>query len=156
MPSRAELQAALTQSRERFNAAVDGIEQSTLESQPVCGVWSSRDVAGHLADWNDELLAAAEYGAGRLPEARPLVEDGEEYNTSHAEARKSQSWTESRADLDASFDRVTSALNDLDEKHLSTAATMPWGADGTVGEVFADIAGHVNEHVAGLENGLTR
>ena len=156
MPSRTELQTALQQSRERFNAAVDGTDPSTLENQAVCGVWSSRDVAGHLADWNDELLAAAEFGTGRLPEARPLVEDGEAYNTSHAEARKSQSWSEARADLDASFDRVSSVLEDLDEEQLSAAATMPWGVDGTVGEVFADITGHVNEHVANLENGLTR
>jgi DinB superfamily len=155
MSSAAELHAMVQQSGARFDAATEGIAPDMLESKAICGVWSARDVAGHLADWNDELLSAAEVGAGQSDEARPLVEDGEAYNTSHAEARASQSWAQAKADLDASMERASALLSGIEEDQLSSAATFPWGGEGRVGDMIAGAMSHVDEHVVDLEDGLT-
>ena len=154
MPSPSELQEMLQRARERFDAAVEDVEDATLETQAVCGVWSARDVAGHLTDWNGELLGAAEYGAGILAEPGPLIEDGEQYNTDHAAARATQPWLETKADLDASMERASALLASIGEADLAKAAPYPWGGEGTVGELIADVAGHVDEHVVDLENNL--
>jgi hypothetical protein len=144
------------QSRERFDAAVEGVDYATLESQAVCGVWNSRDVAGHLADWNDELTAAAGHALGGAAPAGQPIEDGEDFNMSHAAARKSQSWPEARGDFDGSIARIAAFLERLDEAQLAQPATPPWGGDSTVAELVADTAAHMDEHIAGLENGLSR
>jgi hypothetical protein len=154
VPTRSEIQAMVQRSRERIDAAVAGVDDDTLESLAVCGVWNARDVAGHLADWNDELIAAAEHAlGGPAPDGQP-IEDGEAYNESHAAARASQSWAQAKGDLDGSIERIAAFLVGLDEGQLSTAATPPWGGEATVGELIADTAGHMDEHVAGLEQGL--
>ena len=152
MTTRADLQARVQQARERFDAAAAAMDPASLETQAICGVWTARDVAGHVADWNGELLAAAEYGLGRLSEAPPQIEDGEAYNASHAEARKSQSWAAAKADLDASLERAAALLEDVDDEQLASAAPFPWGGEGQVGEVIADAMAHVDEHVVDLEN----
>ena len=142
----------MQQARERFAAAAAGMDPASLEMQAICGVWTARDVAGHVADWNDELLAAAAYGLGRTAEAPPPVEDGEAYNASHAEARRDQPWAAAKADLDASFDRASALLEEVDDEQLALAAPFPWGGEGRVGEVLADAMAHVDEHVVDLEN----
>ena len=154
VPSRSELQEMVQRTRERFDAAAENVDDGTLEGQAVCGIWSARDVAGHLTDWNEELLSAAEYGAGKLAEPRPLVEDGEQYNSDQAAARSSQPWPETKADLDASMERASALLASIGEADLANAAPYPWGGEGTVGELIADVAGHVDEHVVDLENNL--
>lgn len=154
MPSRSELQAALQQSRERFDAAASGIDAATLEKQAVCGVWTSRDVAGHVADWNGEFAAAIEHAlGGPAPQGHP-IEDGELYNTNMAGARSSQSWSEAKADLDASFDRLAAIIERIDEDQLATPAMAPWDDDSTVAALLADASGHADEHVADLESRL--
>jgi hypothetical protein len=145
------LQAALQQSRQRFDAAAGGTDAVTLEKQPVCGVWTSRDVAGHVADWNGEFAAAAEHAlGGPAPEGHP-IEDGELYNTNMAGARASQSWSQAKADLDASFDRLAAILERIDDDQIATPAMAPWDEESTVGALLADASGHADEHVADLE-----
>lgn len=152
MTTQVDLRTRVQQARERFDAAAAGMDPDSLESLEICGVWSARDVAGHVADWNDELLAAAEYGLGRTSEAPEPVGDGEAYNTSHAEARKGQSWAEVKADLDASFDRAEALLSDIEDDQLDNPATFPWGQDGRVGDMIAGAMHHVDEHVVDLES----
>lgn len=156
MPSRSELQAMVQQSRARVDVAVEGVDAATLEDHAVCGVWNSRDVAGHLADWNDELVAAAEHALGGAAPAGHPIEDGEAFNMSHAAARKSQSWSEAKADFDGSIERIAAFVERLDEEQLSRGATPPWGGESTVAGLVADTAGHMDEHVVDLENGLPR
>ena len=156
MPTRSELQAMLQQSRERFDAAVKGVDDATLESQAVCGVWSSRDVAGHLADWNDEFIAAVEHALGGEAPAGHPIEDGEAYNMGHAAARSSQPWAAARADFDGSVERLAALLRQVDDERLATPAMQPWGEDGTVAEVIFYAPDHMNEHIVDLENSLSR
>lgn len=154
MPTQSELRSAIQEARGRFDAAVAGVDTETLENKAICGVWSARDVAGHLLDWNDELLAVVEYETGRVEERRPLIEDGEAFNASHAAARKSQSWSSVRAELDASFDRAESLLAEVDDAQLAQPAAYPWGAVDTVGGVFYGVPHHTGEHLEDLEQHL--
>lgn len=154
MPSRAELRTAIEQARERFDAATQGMDAATLEGKAVCGVWSSRDVAGHVADWNGEFIAAAEHALGGPAPAGQPIEDGELYNTTRAGARSAQPWDEAKADLDASFDQLAALLERVTDDQLSAPATQPWDVAATVAELIADAAGHAAEHVADLETNL--
>lgn len=154
MPSRSELQAAIEQARQRFDAATQDVDSATLEGKAVCGVWTSRDVAGHVADWNGEFIAAIEHALGGPPPAGQPIEDGELYNTTKAGARASQPWDEAKADLDASFDQLASLLERISDDQLSAPATLPWDVEATVAELIADAAGHAGEHVADLEANL--
>ncbi len=154
MPSKSELKDQIQGSRQRFANAVKDVDARTLETLAICGVWTSRDVAGHLADWNLEFLAIADHATGGPTPARPAILDFEAFNTSHAEARKGQSWAEAYGDLDASVDSSLAALDSSSDEQLATVIPFPWGGEGELYHVFDGVAEHMDEHVVDLEEYL--
>jgi hypothetical protein len=150
----ADLKDAILAAKLRFDAAVEGVDVSELETTKVCGIWSTRDVAGHLADWNAELLAAAEHGLGGPAPAGQPIQDGEAFNTSHAEARMSDSWQAARGDLDTSVQRAADLAARLSPNDLAVPAFYPWGGNGAVSDMFSVIVDHMGEHTSQVEAGL--
>lgn len=147
-----ELRPAILKQRQRFDDAVAGLDRQTLETAPMCGSWSARDLAGHLLDWQTVLLAAARYALGGPRPIDVPIEDGEAFNTSHAAARKRDRWSETKADLDASLDDLLRWIAQLTPEHLATPAEYPWGEPGgTVAGLLAVIPEHLDEHCAYIE-----
>ena len=62
--SLAALRERLMRAHADFLAVVEGVGTSVLECEAAVGEWSARDVASHLADWNEEILLAAEHLLG--------------------------------------------------------------------------------------------
>lgn len=150
--TREELCEAIRVQRQRFDDAVAGLDRQALETVPICGTWSARDLAGHLLDWQTVLLTAARFALGG---PRPIglpIEDGEAFNARHAAARKRDRWSETKADLDASLDDILAWLDRLTPEQLAAPADFPWGEPGgTVATVLAVIPEHLDEHCAYIE-----
>jgi hypothetical protein len=145
------MQERLNASHQRLLAAVDGLDPRVLENDEAVGVWSARDVTGNVIDWNWELLWAAQAALGGTTVAHHPIADGEAYNQSKAAQRKDDSWADTRAELDRSFADTLTLLATLTPEQLETDAQAPWGGDVKVGNLFADIAGHADEHTEQLE-----
>lgn len=154
MTATTDLKDAIFAAKLRFDAAVEGVDVRELETTKVCGIWCSRDVAGHLADWNSELLAAAEHGLGGPAPAGQPIEDGEAFNMSHAETRTSDSWQAVKTDLDTSVQRAADFAARLSADDLAVPAFFPWGGNGAVSDVFSVIVDHMGEHTSQVEVGL--
>lgn len=150
-PTPSEMQERVQASQARFLAAVEGVDATTLETVEAVGVWTPRDVTGNVIAWNWELLWAAQAALSGTPvEHHPIV-DGEAYNQSQAAKRKDASWAETRAELDRSFAESLALLATLTPEQLEQPATAPWDEPTKVGNLFAGIAGHTDEHTAQLE-----
>lgn len=156
MSSRAELREHLDRARARFDAAVDGVDVETLKTLPVCGHWTAAAVAGHLADWNIELLAVADHATGGSTPARPPIATFDEFNARNAAAREGQSWADARADLDATIADVYAALDRYSDQQLEHVTAFPWSGEGPISRLFQIAAGHVEEHTEDLERHLKR
>jgi hypothetical protein len=150
-PTPSELQERVRASQARYVAAVEGVDPTTLETVAVVGVWTPRDVTGNVIDWNWELLWAAQAALNGSPVEHHPIEDGEVYNRSQAAKRQGASWADTRAELDRSFDESVALLATLTPEQLAQPATPPWGGEAQVGNMFADIAGHTDEHAEQLE-----
>jgi hypothetical protein len=149
MPS--ELQEQVQASRARFLTAVEGVDPTRLETVAVVGVWTPRDVAGNVTDWNWELLRAAQAALSGIPAANQPIGDPEAYNQNHAAARKGDSWDATRADLDRSFTESLLLLEALTSDQLEREAQAPWNEPTTIAALFAVIPEHANEHAGQLE-----
>lgn len=42
--------------RELLYAALNGLDERTLTTTPVCGTWTTKDVLAHLAAWESDVL----------------------------------------------------------------------------------------------------
>lgn len=147
-----DLRQAILAQRQRLTLAVDGLDRETLETAPMCGEWSARDLVGHLLDWQTVLLAAARYALGGPRPIDVPIEDGQAFNTTRAAARKRERWPETKADFDASLDDALAWLNRLTPEQLATSADYPWGEPGgTVATLLDVIPEHIAEHCAYIE-----
>ena len=144
------IQALLTESRARFDAAIADLPSEALEETPAVGTWPVRNVVAHLIDWHTELLLAASHGLGGAPPAgHPIT--GDDYNDKCVARHASESWAQLAASFRATFDRAEAIARGSTPEQLDAPATYPWGGGGTVEGMLAALAEHQDEHNAQLE-----
>ncbi len=144
------LRQAIIAAHERFDAAVADLDPAVLETVPAVGAWSPRDVAGHVADWEQEMLDAAEHIlGGPAPRGQP-IRDEQSYNTLRAALRGADPWERSAADLAAARERALAFLDRLSPSDLDAIGPFPWGEVGRLRRLLAALAEHVDEHAAQL------
>lgn len=151
MSELADIQAVIEAARARFLAALEEFPEIVLETEPALGAWSARDVTGHLADWQHEMLGAARHIlGGQKPRGQP-IKDGQGYNMSQSALRGTDSWEATRTDFDQIFAETATFLEGLDDSQLATIGPYPWGEVGRLQGLLRDMAAHVNGHAEQLE-----
>ena len=98
------IQASLTESRARFDAAIADLPSEALEETPAVGTWPVRNVVAHLIDWHTELLLAADHAlGGAQPTGHPITDD--DYNDKSVARHAGENWAQLVASFRATFDR---------------------------------------------------
>jgi hypothetical protein len=119
-------------------------------------IWvsSSKDVLGHIADW--EWLGVE--GLRRMAEGKaPQVEHVasiDTWNQIHYEARRDQPWEEVWAALHGARRALTEALGKMSEMNLAQSFPFPWGAEGTASWWVCVYVTHDREHAEGLREAM--
>jgi len=144
------LVAALEASREELLAWAGLLDEP---ARPVCGVWTVRDVLGHVADWDTYMAKAlGQMAAGQM--GGDEYDDLESWNTSHASARQGQSGEQVTADLAASRAGVLAALAPLSDPALCAPAASRWNAeDSAYGMAHVSLE-HDRDHARGLREAV--
>lgn len=141
----AVLRARLSRSHAEFHAALAGVDDATLEREPIAGDWSARDIAAHLADWNAEILIAAEHLlGGPKPAHHPIVSD-QAFNEAHAALHRADSWQATGRRLDATVARAIELSSRFADR-LEEPTEHPWNNRGTIRDLFHGVCGHQEEH----------
>lgn len=151
MESSDDLKAEIRRAHQRFEAAVEGFDPVVLETDPAVGSWSARDVAGHLADWQSEMLDAAEHIVGGPKPRHHPIKHGQSYNTMRAALRGTDPWSVALEDLVAARDRALALLARLAPEQLRAIGPYPWGEVGTLHHLIEELVAHLDEHAAQLE-----
>lgn len=145
------IQATLTESRARFDAAIADLPGEALEEVPAVGTWPVRNVVAHLIDWHTELLRAADHAlGGAQPAGHPIIDD--DYNDKSVARHAGEDWAQLAASFRATFDRAVALACESTPEQLGAAATYPWGGAGTVADMLGAIVEHQEEHNAQLES----
>lgn len=140
-----ELRDRIDQAHRDFLEALEGFDDTTRETQPICGVWSARDVAGHLADWQTEMVEAVRrLRAGEQP--KRFIRDIDAWNHDQAAVRGIQTWADAEADLIDSWQKVIESLEQIDEDEFHRIGPLPWGTVDRIGGFYRRIARHSRAH----------
>ncbi|MEA3375105.1 MAG: maleylpyruvate isomerase N-terminal domain-containing protein [Chloroflexota bacterium] len=101
------------------------------ERRAVCGEWTLKDLAGHVADWEQVgVKGLRNMAAGRSPGVAHIA-DIDAWNAERAAARREQSWDACWADLHHTREQLLEVLSDTDPDALERSYTFPWGPTGT-------------------------
>jgi hypothetical protein len=150
----AALQARMTEAHARFGRSTSVLASSgvDLETEPVEGSWSARDLAAHLADWNEEILLAARALLGEIAKpAHHPIRSFQEFNETRAQGYVGLTWAEAKARLDDTVAQAIDLAGRFEERLEEGPIEHPWNNRGTVRDLFHGVCGHEEEHCETLE-----
>ncbi|MEJ2748865.1 MAG: DinB family protein [Anaerolineae bacterium] len=149
------LRAVLKAARKEFLALANLIPKAEWTTRPVCGIWTLKDLIGHLADWEKVGIdGLRQLVAGQTPEFDELITNFDTWNNAHAAARNDQPWAEVWADFEETRETLLALVDQMGERDWERPFTAPW--DSSInGYFWVNVwAGHDHEHATDVRNAL--
>ena len=103
-----ELVALTETAWSRWLHALEHVAVAEMDTPGVCGMWSVKDLIGHIAIWDD--IAVRKIGALGGPPPAGLDENVDAINAREAALRADRTVEEQRAEMDHNHDRLLGAL----------------------------------------------
>ena len=95
------------------------LPEAEWRSRPVCGVWTMKDLIGHLAAWAEVGVAGLDQvAAGETPTFEPIA-DFEEWNLAEAAKRTEWPWETVWQAYEDSYQALVSGLDTLSDGQLA-------------------------------------
>jgi uncharacterized damage-inducible protein DinB len=141
----------LEQKRARLLAALEGLSEADLLAPNAVGVWSVKDTVGHLADWEQLILATARFMVDPSQPAITPISNGDAVNALMAAQRAGQSWAEVLADLTQTRQELLDFATGLSPADWQRRGAYPWPEQGTLAELLGGAAWHDGAHADDIE-----
>jgi SAM-dependent methyltransferase len=123
--------------------AVNGVN-SEIVIYPDSG-WRLQDVIGHIATWENEVVNVLRYVEGKRYRFTDY-EFEEDYNQKQFEKRKHLTAEQVYAEFAAVRDNLKTLLAGLTAEQFAGTVPYPWGGEGSIQHMIADIDSHEREH----------
>lgn len=143
----------LAHHRAAFAAAIEGLSEADRLDKTAAGTWSVKDMAGHIADWEQLMLDAARYiHDPSLPKTPLLGEADEDWNEILIAKRANNSWETDWMYLTAVQQAVDDFIARLRPGDWTLRGPYPWPKDqGTLAELVWQMRQHYTDHIPDLE-----
>lgn len=149
------LRAILKATRKEFLSLADLVPAADRTTFPVCGVWTLKDLIGHLTDWEKVGVdGLRQLAAGQTPEFDELITDFDTWNNAHAAARHDQPWNEVWAEFEQTRQELVSLVDQMGEGDWARPFTAPWDSQIN-GYFWVNVwSGHDHEHAHDVRNAI--
>jgi uncharacterized damage-inducible protein DinB len=142
-----EALARLAESRQALHQAIEGLSDEEMTQIQVEGVWTIKDVLGHIASWEETCLEPLRRYADGGPCEVKVIEDYLAWNDEQATRKQD-------VPLDAILDELATVRQELIEAASKLSAEQwkqivpfSWGGEGTIAEVLEVLYRHELGHV---------
>jgi hypothetical protein len=145
--SKQEFISQFKQARANFLAALEGLDEreASVTSNSNGGWPSIKDMVGHIAAWEREVLIADEM-TKRGEESQPGSINKEEFNQAQAAHRRSWPLKQVRAELDLNYEALLMAWDEYEgEDGPAGPATWEPGQPGSLWHLIEHQAEHGRE-----------
>jgi uncharacterized damage-inducible protein DinB len=142
----------MAQKRAGLLAAIKGLNEADLLTPNAVGVWSVKDTIGHLADWEQMILATARFMVDPSQPAITPITYGDAVNALMAAQRAGQPWAEVLADLTQTRQELLDFVAGLPPEMWQRRGAYPWPDQGTLAELLGGAAWHDGAHAADIES----
>lgn len=146
---KSEVIAGLRAARSVLLDAIDGLDNDCLLRPGVVGIWSIKDVLGHLVAWEAELvtaLARLEQHKQRPPRIVE-IEDIDEWNAEQYSQNAPRALASILEDFEGVHKHLIQAIDALDNPTLDDNRRFPWMEGEPLSYLIAENAiWHEEEH----------
>lgn len=139
-----------------FMRLLDQVDEQAADDKNAVNGWSINDVAGHVADWAQRMLKAAEHIYDRSrPPVPPVSETTTDWNAVLVARRADKSWPETFHYLRETRHAIKDFVTGLRPGDWKLRGPYPWPHDqGSLAELIIQIGEHYTDHVPDLERWL--
>ncbi len=140
----------LAASRQALEQAILHLSAAQLTAVKVEGVWTIKDIIGHLSAWEQVMVDAMPlYAAGRSDQV-PQVDNFETFNDQQAAARQTLPLSAILEESRSVRQQLVAASKGLTAEQWEQRVPFPWGGKGGVAYGVAGLAEHEMEHVQAI------
>jgi hypothetical protein len=122
--------ARLGAAKERLLAAIAGLDEQALTTEPVVGDWTVKDMLGHIVSWNDEFRREIKLIlAGNHPGYELVISGADDFaGWNQHWIDEKRDWTCERilVDVARDYDKAVQLILDLTPHNFRQRGVTPW------------------------------
>jgi uncharacterized damage-inducible protein DinB len=143
--------AKLAESRQALHQALEGLSKEEMTQIQVEGVWTIKDVLGHIASWEGTCLEPLQRYADGGPFEVQAIEDYLAWNDEQAARKRDIPLDAILDELAAIRQGLVAAVSRLSAEQWEQRVPFSWGGEGTIAEVLDVFYRHELEHVHSIQ-----
>jgi hypothetical protein len=131
------VQADLAHAHATFQQLAAALPPQRRDQAGVCGQWTPKQVAAHLAGWDREAARALQTFLAGAPE--DLVTDSDAFNRASVDARAHLSWASTCMELRLAHESLQRAIEEIIHAQAHAPGYLAW-MDGRIADYVAHTA----------------
>jgi uncharacterized damage-inducible protein DinB len=143
--------AKLAESRRDLHRATQGLSEEEMTQVQVEGVWTIKDVLGHIASWEEICLDPLRRYADDGPYRVEAIKDYLILNEELAARKRDIPLDVILDELDAIRQELVATVSELSAEQWQERVLFPWGDEGAVAEMLDELYQHELEHVHAIQ-----
>jgi len=146
-----DMLAKLAESRRDLHRATQGLSEEEMTEVQVEGVWTIKDVLGHIASWEEICLEPLRRYADGDPFKAEVIKDYLILNEELAARKQDIPLDVILDELDAIRQKLVATVSKLSAEQWEQRVLFPWGDEGAVAEMLDELYQHELEHVHAIQ-----
>ncbi|HEY74002.1 MAG TPA: DinB family protein [Thermoflexia bacterium] len=141
----------LAESRQTLRQATQGLSEEEMTQVQVEGVWTIKDVLGHIASWEEICLEPLRPYADGKPFQVEDIKDYLNVNQGLVDRKQDTSLDAILDEWDAIRQELAATISKLSAEQWEQRVVFPWGDEGTVTELLDELYEHELEHARAIQ-----
>lgn len=137
---------SLVESRGVLDQAIEGLGEEEMTQVQVEGVWTIKDVLGHIASWDETMLEPLRRCVSGDPYEVEVIEDYLAWNDEQAAYKRDVPLLATLNELATIRQELVTLVNGLSAEQWEERMTFPWGGAGKLTRALGGLAYHEMEH----------
>ncbi len=143
-------------SRQALLKAIAGLSDTELTSIQVEGIWTVKDLLGHIAAWENSLLEPLSVFVDGDPFQAEEIPDHDAWNAEQSARCASRSYSEVLKEMETTRQDLLKTAGKLSESQCNQIFRAPWGDQNSLIEMISGLAWHEEEHTKSILQNLPK
>ena len=149
--SKEEMLARLAESRRALHQAIEGLSEEEMTQVQVEGMWTVKDVLGHITSWEETCLEPLRRFADGGPYDVQVIKDYLAWNDVQAARKRDMPLDVILDELGSVRQGLVEAANRLSAGQWEQRVPFAWGGQGKIADTLRGLHIHEMEHVRHLQ-----
>jgi hypothetical protein len=145
----------LNNSRRALRKAIDVLTIDEISTIQVEGIWTVKDVLGHIAAWENSLLEPLSAFVDGGPFQAEEIPDHDAWNAKQAARCSQRSVSIILEEMDTTRQELLNTAEKLSTSQWHQSFRAPWGDQNSLIEMISGLAWHEEEHTKSILNKFT-